>query len=182
MDALHDSFWWYGREQAAHVLLEAIEGLGTFAVVSLIKELGDKEAAVRRYAAHILGDLHDARAIEPLGMALYDLHHEVGTVAAEALAKFGGASLEVLKEAARHPEEGIREHVALALGKINDARVAPILLEMLRDPDRSVQKQVVLSLAQLRDTRALPALQELATSRADRELAALAKQAIDTIH
>jgi len=182
IDALHDSFWWYGREQAAHVLLNAIEGLGASAVEPLIEELGNMEAAVRRYAAHILGDLRDARAIEPLGMALYDLHHEVGKVAADALAKFNGASLEVLKEAARHPEEGIREHVALALGKINDARVAPILLEMLRDADRSVQKQVVISLTQLRDPRALPALQELAASRADRELAALAKQAIDATH
>ena len=181
MDALHDSFWWYGREQAAHVLLEAIEGFGTPAVEPLIKELGDIEATVRRYAANILGNLHDARAIESLGMALYDLNHEVGTVAAEALAKFGGASLEVLKEAARHPEEGIRENVALALGKINDARVAPILLEMLHDPDRSVQKQVVLSLTQLRDPSALPALQELAASRIDRELAALARQALDAI-
>lgn len=181
MDALHDSFWWYGREQAAHVLLEAIEGFGALAVEPLIEELGDKEAAVRRYAAHILGNLRDVRAIEPLGMALYDLHHEVGEVAAEALAKFGGASLEVLREAAHHPEEGIREHVALALGKINDARVTPILLEMLHDPDRTVQKQAVLSLAQLRDPSALPTLQELAASRTDRELAALARQALDAI-
>ncbi len=182
IDALHDSFWWYGREQATHVLLEAIEGFGTSAVEPLIEELGNMEATVRRYAANILGNLHDSRAIESLGMALYDLNHEVGTVAAEALAKFGGASLEVLKEAARHPEEGIRENVALALGKINDTRVAPTLLEMLHDPDRSVQKQAVLSLAQLRDRRALPALRELAVSRVDRELAALARQAIDAIH
>jgi HEAT repeat protein len=181
MDALHDSFWWYGREQAAHVLLEAIEGFGTPAVEPLIEELGDMEATVRRYAVNILGNLHDVRAIESLGMALYDLNHEVGTVAAEALAKFSGASLEVLKEAARHPEEGIRENVALALGKINDARAAPILLEMLGDPDRTVQKQVVLSLTQLHDPSALPALRELAASRVDRELAALARQALDAI-
>ena len=181
MDALHDSFWWYGREQAAHVLLEALEKLGAAAVEPLIEELGNKEATIRRYAAGILGNLRDARAIESLGMALYDLHHEVGTAAAEALAKFGGASLEVLKEAALHPEEGIRENVALALGKINDARAVPILLEMLRDQNRIVRKQVLLSLAQLRDPGALPALQELAASRADRELAALARQAIDAI-
>ena len=181
IDALHDSFWWYGREQAADVLLESIEGLGASAVLPLIEELGDMEAAVRRYAANILGNLHDTRAIESLGMALYDLHHEVGTVAAQALAKFGGASLEVLKEAALHPEEGIRENVALALGQINDARVAPILLEMLGDPDRAVKKQALLSLGQLRDPRALSALQEFAVSRTDRELAALAKQALEAI-
>jgi HEAT repeat protein len=181
MDALHDSFWWYGREQAAYVLLEAIEGFGTLAVEPLIKELGDVEATIRRYAANMLGNLHEPRAIESLGMALYDLNHEVGTVAAEALAKFGGASLKVLEEAAHHPEEGIRENVALALGKINDGHAAPILVEMLHDPHRTVQKQAVLSLTQLRDPGALPALQAIATSRADRELAALARQALDAI-
>ena len=182
MDALRDSFWWYGREQAANVLLDAIQGLGADAVLPLVEALGDMEGAVRRYAASILGNLRDARAIESLGMALYDLHHEVGMVAAQALAKFGGASLEILKEAARHPEEGIRENVALALGQINDAHVAPLLLGMLRDPDRTVKKQVVLSLGQLRDPSALPALNELAASRTDREMAALAKQAIDAMH
>jgi HEAT repeat protein len=182
MDALHDSFWWYGREQTASVLLEAIEGFGAFVVEPLINELGDMEAAVRRFAATMLGNLHDPRAIESLGMALYDLHHEVGEVAAQALAKFGGASLEVLKEAAHHPEEGIRENVALALGRINDTHVTPLLLELLRDTHRSVQKQAILSLAQLRDPTTVPALQELAASRVDREFAALAKQALESIH
>jgi HEAT repeat protein len=179
MDAMRDSFWWYGREEAIQVLLDAIESFGSSAIDPLIDALADVEGTVRRYAATSLGRLGDPRAIESLGMALYDLHHEVGTAAALALSQIGPASFEILAEAVHHPEAGIRENVARAFGKLNDNRVAPILLELIHDPDRTVQKQVVLSLAELGDPCALPVLQELSTSRTDRELALLARQALE---
>lgn len=181
MEALSDSFWWYGREQAADVLLDAIESFREQAVELLLAALEHKEAAVRRFAARLLGRIKDPRAIESLGMTLYDLHHEVGRAAAEALSQFGGDSLEVLAEAALHPEPGIRQNVVAALGKIQDARVTPILLEMIHDSDRSIQMEVVKSLMNLKDNRAVPALREIAASRADREMAALAKQALQSI-
>ena len=89
MEALRDSSWWFEREQAAMDLLNAIENMGPAVVEPLIEALGDKEGTVRKYAAIMLGNLRDVRAIEELGMALYDLHHEVGETAAEALVKFG---------------------------------------------------------------------------------------------
>jgi HEAT repeat protein len=49
---------------------------------------------------------------------------------------------------------------------------------MLQDPERTVQKQAVLALGNLKDALARPALQEIASSRTDRELASLAKQAL----
>ena len=176
LEALHDSFWWYEREQAARDLLAAIQKMGQTTVDPLIEALSDREGTVRKFAASLLGELGDARAIEPLGMALYDLHHEVGEAAAESLARFGGASFEVLKEALAHPEAGIREHAVAALGKIQDARVAPALIELLRDPDRIVQKQTILALSRLQDSRAESALKEIANDRSDREFSTLAKQ------
>jgi HEAT repeat protein len=74
--------------------------------------------------------------MEPLGMALYDLHHEVGKVSAESLARFGAPALEILVEALSHPEMWIRIHAIEALSRINDARVTPILLQVLNDPER----------------------------------------------
>jgi hypothetical protein len=50
---------------------------------------------------------------------------------------------------------------------------------MLRDPDRSVQKQALQSLGELRDSSAVPVLQEIASSRMDREMSALAKQMLE---
>ena len=178
MEALRDSSWWFEREQAAADLLNAIEKMGPAVVEPLIEALGDKEATVRKYAAIMLGNLGDLRAIEELGMALYDLHHEVGEAAAEALAKFGTPAVDILIESLSHPEAAIREHAVIALGKIQDTRVVPVLIEMLQDPERTVQKQTVIALGNLKDALARPALQEIASSRTDRELASLAKQAL----
>ncbi|MBC7879651.1 MAG: HEAT repeat domain-containing protein [Anaerolineales bacterium] len=178
MEALRDSFWWFEREQSAKELLTAIEKMGVGVVEPLIEALGDKEGTVRKFAATVLGNLGDIRAIEELGMTLYDLHHEVSRAAADALTKFGSRSVDILLEALSHPEAGIRECAINALGKIQDVRVAPALIEMLHDPERIVKKQAMQSLGELRDQRALPVLQEIASNRADRELSAFAKQVI----
>ena len=179
MEALRDSFWWYEKEQSVQVLLTAIESLGTEVVEPLIEALGDREVTVRKYAAMVLGNLRDARAIEELGMAVYDLHHEVSQAAAEALAKFGAPAVGLLSEALRHPEAAVREHAIIGLEKIQDMRVAPLLLEMLQDPDRVVKKQALQSLGKLGDKRAMPAVTEIAANRMDREMSALAKQILD---
>jgi HEAT repeat protein len=181
LEALHDSYWWYEREYAASDLLTAIEKMGAAAVEPLIQALQDKEGTVRKFAAILLGRLGDARAIEPLGMALYDMHHEVGEVSAEALTHFGASAVEVLVEALSHPEMWIRIHAIQALSKIKDGRIAPLLLQMLNDPEREVKKQVIQSLGNLRDPRTVPALQQITANRADRELHTLAKQALENL-
>lgn len=179
MEALRDSFWWYEREQAAGDLLQAIENIGVPVVDSLIEALGDREGTVRKFAALILGKIGDPRAIEELGMTLYDLHHDVGFAAAESLARFGAPAIKVLSEALSHPEPSVREHAVIGLGEIQDVRVTPILIEMVKDPERRVQKQAVQSLSQLRDEHALSALRVIAADRSDRELSMLAKQYLE---
>lgn len=181
MEALHDSFWWYEREYAAADLLLAIEKMGAIAVEPLIEALQDKEGTVRKFAAILLGKLRDPRAVEPLGMTLYDMHHEVGKVSAEALAQFGAPAVEILIEALSHPEMWIRIHAVEALSRIRDRRVTPVLLEMLNDPEREVRKQVIIALGDCNDRSAAPALQEIAANRSDRELHSLAKQAIEKL-
>ncbi len=179
MEALRDPYWWYERETAAGDLLTAIEIMGAAAVEPLIDALKDREGAVRKYAAMLLGRIGDPRAIEPLGMALYDLHHDVGKASAEALARFGAASFEVLVEALEHPEMWIRIHSVDVLPKVKEPRVALVLLEMLKDPEREVKKHVIAAMGELGDSRTLPALQEIAANRADREFHALAKAALE---
>ena len=180
MEALRDSFWWFEREQAASDLLSAIEKMGSAVVDPLIHALADKEGTVRKYAATVLGNLRDPRALEELAMLQYDLHHEVGKSAADALAKFGPQAVDVLIESIHHPEAGIRENAVLALGKIQDVRVAPVLIEMLGDPDRDVQKYSLQDLGQMHDQRAITALQEVAANRGDREMAMMAKKMLES--
>jgi HEAT repeat protein len=179
MEALHDSYWWFEREYAAVDLLQAIEKMGSAAVDPLIRALEDKEGTVRKFAAALLGRLGDDRAIEPLSMALYDLHHDVGNASAESLAKFGAPAIDVLIEALSHPEIWIRIHAISALTSVKDPRVAPVLIEMLNDPEREVKKHVIAALGELKDRRVLPALQEIALNRADRELSMLAKESMN---
>ena len=181
MESLRDSFWWYEREQSIRDLLAAIEKMGEPVVEPLIEALGDREGTVRKFAATILGNLRDVRAIEELGMTLYDLHHEVSQAAAEALAHFGASAVEVLQEALHHPEAAVREHAALGLGRVQDVRVAPLLIERLNDPERIVRRQVIVSLGGLQDDPARQALQSVAADRTDRELSLLAKQFLEVL-
>ena len=181
MVALRDPFWWYEREQAAGELLKAIEGMGTVAVEALLEALTDSEMTVRRYAARLLGGIKDPRAIAQLGLALYDMHFEVGQAAAESLAGFGPVGLKLLAEALHHPEAWLRQHAIAGLTLSGDKRIVPAILEMLNDPEREVQKQAIEALGALKDERALPALQAIAIDRRDREFSSLARGAIEAL-
>ncbi len=181
MEALRDSYWWFEKEQAVADLLNAIAGMGPAVVTPLIDALADKEGTVRKFAAILLGHLGDVRALDELGMTLYDLHHEVSLAAAEALARFGPQAVDILSEGLLHPEVAVREHAIIGLSRIRDERVALFLIEMLHDPDRTVKTQAIRSLGELRDSRAIPMLQEIAANRADREMSMLAKQTIEKI-
>jgi HEAT repeat protein len=181
MQALHDSFWWYEREQAVNHLLDAITKIGKAVVPELIEALGDNESTVRRLAAQLLTRLPDERAVGPLTDSLYDTHFDVCRASAEALASIGAPALPILLEALHHPEVWIRQQAVIGLSKSHDPEVLPALLDLLNDESREVRKQVVQVLGQLRDRRAVPPLQELAASRADREMAGLARQALQSI-
>jgi len=181
MVALEDPFWWYERENEANILLEAIQGMGTLALDSLLEALKTSEGTVRRFAAVLLGRLADESAIEPLSMALYDTHFDVGRAAATALAGLGPLGLKRLAEAIHHPEPWLRQHAIYGLTLSGDKRIVPLILEMTADPERDVQKQAVQSLGELGDKRALPKLHEIALNRADREMYKLAKKAIEVL-
>jgi HEAT repeat protein len=179
--ALRDSYWWYEREGAVATLLEAIVNIGQPAVEPLLEALRNPEGTVRRYAAFLLGRIGDRRAIEALGMALYDMHHEVGHAAAESLAGFGEAGLRPLAEALEHPEAWLRLHAISGLTRSGDNRVVPLLVNMLDDPEREVIKRAIQSLGELQNDVAIAPLKKIAANRADRELSTLARRAIEAI-
>jgi len=182
IEALQDSFWWYERqEEAAAPLIEALASFGADAVEPLIQALRHPEGAVRKNAASILGMIRDPRAIEPLGMALYDFHVDVGEAAATALGLFGASSLEIFDEALRASESSIRIHALTGLGLVKDPRAIELIAHGLRDPDRHVQKRAIFALKVSRNPLALDILNPIAADRNDRELSALAREALDTL-
>lgn len=178
LDAMDDSFWWYGREGAAKPLLDAILSFGADSVLPLCDYLRHTEGNVRFHAAQLLGQIGDPRAIEPLGMALYDVHNVVGEAAAQALARYGASALDVLEEATRAVESPIRMHALTGLSRIQDARVLVIIAGLIHDHDREVMKRAIQALADTRNPDALSLLEPFAADRSDRERSMLAREAM----
>lgn len=67
----------------------------------------------------------------------------------------------VLTAAAEHHDPRIRSRAALALGRLREERVRPLLLRLLADPDSGTVATAVWSVGQLGDSTALPLLARL---------------------
>lgn len=98
----------YVREDITWALVR----MGDAAVLPLIEYLGDSNPAARHHAAHTLGKIADARAVDALISALQD---DDSTVIAKA---------------------------AFALGQIGDTRAIPALIDLLGHENREVQTTV----------------------------------------
>ena len=90
---------------------------------------------MREQAAFGLGQLRDARAVEPLTAALKDSNADV------------------------------REQAAFALGQIRAAARSPALGAALKDTNADVREQAVFALGQIRDASAVDAITPRSTTR-----------------
>ena len=110
---------------------------------TLIKELKDKDRSVRENAAKALGEIKDARAVEPLIIALKDNSPGVRHKAAEALGKIGDtrATNALMYASENDNDTGVRYIAAKALGKIKGLH-----------PDKPLNKEYInVLIQQLRD-------------------------------
>ena len=104
----------------------------------LTKALKDQDEHVRWKAAGALGNIGDARAVEPLIETLKDSVHDVRHVAAEALVKIGKPAAEPLSKTLKYEDRvrgsEVRRITAMVLGKIGDARAVEWLTSTANDP------------------------------------------------
>ena len=182
VEALYDSFWWYGREEAMQVLLASIRKFGAQAYESLEKAMNAQEPTVRRFAISLLAPLKDPRSLEPFQMAFYDPNYDVAGMAADALVQQGQAAIPIFAEALYSPNEWIREKAIESIAKTGGRNAVETLLPLLVDANPNIRAATVIALGVLKDSRALPTLNELAANRDDREISKLARQAIAAIH
>lgn len=169
------------RRNAA-VALKGIAGRGLPVVPALIEALRDESSNVRVYAAFVLSDLVDLRAVEPLIDALHDAHRETSLFVAAALSRTLAARDDLLDDVRFVAFDRARKHfddpgtvpwllntlkdandwerliAAIALGHANDLRAVDPLLTLLCDDTAIIRCGAAAALGNLGDPRAIDSL------------------------
>lgn len=109
------------------------------AVTMLIKTLADDEEMVRSGAALALGEMKAEGAVKALADLLIADPSASGNHAADALAKIGPPSAQVLIEAMKHEEARVRRRAAKALIPVESKEAIPVLFEALEDESYMVR-------------------------------------------
>lgn len=127
------------RAWACRILVEAPDATGG---LELLDAIEDPDPEVRAAAAWALGARPWKEGYDSVILALRR-HLEdspwVAWVAAEALARYGEAALEVLMESLRHPHPQVRVLAARALARIASPQSIPALMTALEDPSLLVR-------------------------------------------
>jgi HEAT repeat protein len=134
---------------------EGAEGLEKQGLSELIKALHEHtDPQVRQYAAYLLGQAKNPRAIQPLIEALADFDKSVREQATLALSTIGKAAIEQLAEAMKEPKWETRFRAAEALGKIADEKAVQPLIQGLKDNRDHVRYMAAKGLHELGDSGA----------------------------
>ncbi len=151
--------WNYGTE--IEPLLAAV---GKPASQGLIACLGDESSRIRLRAAHLLGQMRDGQAVEPLIRLLADPDEGVASHAARALGKIGDRrAVEALLPIVVCKWHFASEAAAEALGKIGDARIVPKLAEAWRNGSWPTRMAAIKTIDRLGGPGAIAALKKMVT-------------------
>ena len=132
---------------------EGAEELETLNLDGLIKSLLDStDPNIRQYAAYLLGQAKNPRAIEPLIRALADFDKSVREQAMLALSSLGKSAIEPLSEAMKEPKWETRYRAAEALGKIADEKAVQPLIQGLKDNREHVRYMAAKGLREFGDS------------------------------
>jgi len=107
--------------------------LGGIAIAPLLLVLQEQDNETRRAAAHVLGQIGDARAVEPLLDLLVDQDPKVRRAAVEAVGQIGDSrAVEALETALQDKDGTVRLAAIKALAKIGGSRAVEALIAALR--------------------------------------------------
>jgi HEAT repeat protein len=132
---------------------EEIEKQGLEGMVRALQNSTDPQ--VRQYAAYLLGQTKNPRAIQPLIEALADFDKSVREQATLALSSIGKAAIEQLTAAMKEKKWETRYRAAEALGKIADERAVQPLIKALKDNRDHVRYMAAKGLRELGDSDAI---------------------------
>ncbi|NQE06259.1 HEAT repeat-containing taxis proteinF [ANME-1 cluster archaeon GoMg1] len=127
----------------------------------IASKLKDTSAVIRMNAAKALGDIGDAKTVEPLIEALKDENINVRANAAGALGSTEDTkAIEPLKEALKDEDEDVRRNAAWSLGSIGDIKAVEPLIETLMDEAKFVRANAAGALGSIGDAKAIEPLIE----------------------
>ena len=133
---------------------EVVLQFGDTAFEPLVELLArQSDPGARPWAAQILGDLANPRAVPVLLGCLTDLNDQVRARAASALGRLGDrrAVPELIRIMLGDPVPYVRIQVVRALGALGDPRALHYLIDALKDGEWWVRIRVVEALEQLGD-------------------------------
>ncbi len=131
-------------------------------VGKLIRNLQDKHTKTRANAAKELGDLKDARAVDPLIKSLKDDDSYVRGQAASSLGKLKDArAVDPLIYLFKDDYTYVRAEAARALGEIGNVRAAAPLINFLKDDSTYAREEAVKSLIRMGPDAIRPLLNAL---------------------
>lgn len=135
---------------------EGAEDLEKQGVEGLVRALHDNtDPLVRQYAAYLLGNAKNPRAIQPLVEALADFDKSVRAQATLALSSIGKSAIEPLAEAMKEPQWETRYRAAEALGRIADEKAVRPLIQALKDNREHVRYMAAKGLREIGDSDAV---------------------------
>jgi hypothetical protein len=124
-------------------------------VEGAIRLLRSEDVQIRQFMAYLLGQVGDARAIEPLIEALEDENAAVQGAAANALGKLGDQrAVDYLLPLLRHKNRQLVVWVAYALTRLGHDHFH-LLEAALANRDVAVRRSGILAMQQLGDKRAV---------------------------
>ena len=146
--------------------------VGAPAADVLIGALRHHDSVVRQLAARGLGEIGDARAVEPLIGALKG-REDLRAAAAEALGQIDDArAVEPLVDSLKDAGSSVRAAAARALGRLGEPRAVDRLIGCLKDHESIVRQAAAGALGQIGDTRAVEPLAAALKGREDSRIAA----------
>jgi HEAT repeats len=107
---------------------------------AMLLDLKDSHWLNRKYAAEVLGELKDPRAVEPLIAALTDEVGDVRQRAYDSLIKLGGPSVPSLIPLLVSEEDEIRQSATEILRKIGKPAVEPLATALADADDRLMSR------------------------------------------
>jgi HEAT repeat protein len=132
---------------------EEIEKQGLEGMARALRNSTDPQ--VRQYAAYLLGQAKNPRAIQPLIEALADFDKSVREQATLALSSIGKSAIEPLASAMKEKKWETRYRAAEALGKIADEKAVQPLIQALKDNRDHVRYMAAKGLRELGDSEAI---------------------------